>query len=342
MTTPTATPSPPSCAPAPGWRPRRAEERLGRIGGRVGAWREPCAAAARLPAGDAAARAYFEAWFVPYLVTGEGGAQGLFTGYYEAELRGAPRPHGPYRVPVYARPPELVTVALGRFGARWKGQRTAGRVADGRLVPFPSRAEIEAGALAGRGLELVWADDAVDVYFLHVQGSGRVRMEDGGVVRLGYDGHNGHAYVAIGRELVAAGAIAGKDLSMQSIRAWLAAHPDAAGRVMARNPSFIFFRAVPGDGPLGAQGAALTPGRSLAVDRRFVPLGVPVWLDTTDPVEPSRPLRRLVVAQDSGGAIKGAVRGDLFWGFGAAAAERAGRMRQTGRYYLLLPRGAGP
>ncbi len=315
----------------------------GGIGGRVGRWQAICAALARVAEGDdGAARRFFETWFVPYLAADNRNAEGLFTGYYEAQLRGAWRAGGRYRVPIYTRPPDLITADLGRFRPEWRGQNVAGRVVDGHLVPFQTRAEIQGGALAGRGLELLWVDDPVDAFFLHIQGSGRVVMEDGQVVRLGYAGRNGHAYVAIGRELVAGGAIAAETLSMQSIRAWLRAHPAEAADLMARNPSFIFFRAIDGDGPIGTQGAVLTPGRSLAVDQRFVPLSVPVWLDTTDPLNHATPLRRLVVAQDTGSAVKGPVRGDLFWGHGDAAAARAGRMKETGRYYLLLPKNGVP
>ena len=315
----------------------------GGTGGTVGHWRAICAALARVAGGDdAAARRFFEAWFVPYLAADNGDAEGLFTGYYEAQLRGAWRAGGRYRVAIYTRPPDLITADLGRFRPEWRGQSVAGRVIDGRLVPFQTRAEIDGGALAGRGLELLWVDSPVDAFFLHVQGSGRVVMADGEVVRLGYAGRNGHAYVAIGRDLVAQGAIPAEALTMQTIRAWLQANPGAGADLMARNPSYIFFRAVDGDGPIGAQGAVLTPGRSLAVDRRFVPLSVPVWLDTTDPLDPAAPLRRLVIAQDTGSAIEGPVRGDLFWGHGAAAAARAGRMKERGRYYLLLPKAASP
>lgn len=315
----------------------------GGTGGTIGHWRAICAALARIAGGDdGAARRFFEAWFVPYLAADNGNAEGLFTGYYEAQLHGAWRPGGRYRVPIYTRPRDLITADLGRFRPEWRGQSVDGRVVDGRLVPFQTRAEIEGGALAGRGLELLWVDSPVDAFFLHIQGSGRVVMADGQVVRLAYAGRNGHAYVAIGRDLVARGAIAADALSMQTIRAWLRAHPGEAADLMARNPSYIFFRALDGDGPIGAQGAVLTPGRSLAVDRRFVPLSVPVWLDTTDPLNRGAPLRRLVIAQDTGSAVKGPVRGDLFWGYGAAAAARAGRMKERGRYYLLLPKSAAP
>jgi membrane-bound lytic murein transglycosylase A len=276
-----------------------------------------CAAAAvaAVSADHGAARRYFETWFKPYLATDNGNSDGLFTGYYEAELRGAWTRNGRYRVPVY-RPP------------------------DGRFVPYPTRSEIDAGALAGKGLVLLWVDDAVDAFFLHVQGSGRVVMEGGQVVRLGFAGRNGHSYVAIGRELIERGAIPRERMSMQAIRAWLKANPGQASEVMALNPSFIFFRVIDGEGPIGAEGVPLTPGRSLAVDPTFVPLGLPIWLDTTDPLNPEQPLRRVVVTQDTGSAIKGPVRGDLFWGFGEIAAAKAGAMKQQGRYFILLPRKA--
>jgi membrane-bound lytic murein transglycosylase A len=158
------------------------------------------------------------------------------------------------------------------------------------------------------------------------------------VIRVGYAAQNGHPYVAIGRELIARGALTRETVSMQSIRAWLAAHPDEAAGVMNLNPSYVFFRTLDGDGPLGSEGVVLTPGRSLAIDRAFLAMGLPIWLDAEDPLDPAARLQRLVVAQDTGGAIRGVVRGDVFWGHGADAAERAGRMRSQGRYWVLLPR----
>jgi membrane-bound lytic murein transglycosylase A len=191
-------------------------------------------------------------------------------------------------------------------------------------------------------LELVWVDDAVDAFFLHIQGSGRIILRDGSVLRIGFAGSNGHPYTAIGKLLVARGAIEREHVSMQSIRAWLGAHPAKARDIMAANARYIFFRVRPGAGPIGAHGAALTAGRSIAVDRRALPLGAPLWLDTSYPAAdsqmPGRPLRRLMVAQDTGAAITGAVRGDVFWGHGETAARRAGHMQQRGRYFLLLPK----
>ncbi len=309
------------------------------IGGRVADWRGACRAADDVTADeDQAARQFFEARFRPYALSDGGRDQGLFTGYFEPELRGNWRQDADHRWPLYGRPGDLVSVDLGQFRDSLKGQRVAGRLRGNKLVPFDSRADIEQGALDGKDLELLWVDDPVDAFFLHIQGSGRVRMADGDMVRVGYAATNGHPYLAIGRELIARGVMDREEVSMQSIGAWLRANPEAAWDVMWRNRSFVFFRLLKGDGPVGAQGVPLTPGRSLAVDRRFVPLGAPVWIDTTDPLEAERPLRRLLVAQDTGGAIKGVVRGDVFWGFGKEAAERAGRMREEGRVYLLLPR----
>ncbi len=229
-------------------------------------------------------------------------------------------------------------VELGLFRPAWRGERIGGRVEAGQLKPYATRAEIERGALAKRDLELFWVDDPVDAFFLHIQGSGRIRLPDGAVARIGYDGQNGRPYVPIGRILAERGALARDDVSMQTIRAWLAAQPGEAAALMDENPSYVFFRELTGEGPVGAQGVVLTAGRSLAVDRTFLPLGVPLWLDLDDPKEGNGKLRRLVVAQDTGGAIRGPVRGDLFWGFGPEAAERAGMMKDRGTYYLLLPR----
>ena len=308
------------------------------VAGTVADWIAPCTALPQVPRGDDAARTFFETWFLPYLAADNDKPEGLFTGYYEAELRGSSRPGGRYAVPLYRKPDDLVMVDLGEFREAMKGERIAGRVIDGRLRPYEDRARIEGGALKGRDLEMVWVDDPVDAFFLHIQGSGRVAMEDGSVMRVGYAGQNGHPYVAVGRELIARGALTKENVSMQSIREWLRANPGEAAGLMNKNPSFVFFRPLDGEGPLGAQGVALTPGRSLAVDRSFVPYGLPVWLDAQDPLDGSLRLRRLMVAQDTGGAIRGPVRGDVFWGHGADAELRAGKMRSPGRYYLLIPR----
>jgi len=310
----------------------------GGLAGTVADWQPVCGALARIPAGDdAALRRALEDLFTPFRTLGDGKDHGTFTGYYEAELDGALFPGAGYDVPLYRRPPDLVTVDLGRFRADLAGARIVGRVADGALVPYYTRAEIDAGALDGRNLELLWAKDPVDVFFLHVQGSGVVRLPDGSKRRVGFAATNGRDFYAIGRALLDEGRIPRDRASMQAIRDWLRGHPAKAAEVMQRNARYVFFRWIEGDGPIGSQGVALTPGRSLAVDPAFLPLGVPVFLDTTWPGS-DRPLRRLMVAQDTGGAIKGPIRGDVFWGAGEAALAQAGRMKQDGRLYLLLPK----
>jgi membrane-bound lytic murein transglycosylase A len=308
------------------------------LAGAVRDWRQACATLAQLPeSDDATLRAVLEVEFVPFEVAGPDTAEGLFTGYYEAELRGALTPGDSYRWPLFGLPEDLITVDLALFRADLQGEKIYGRVEEGRLVPYYSRAEIDDGALTDRGLELLWVDDPIDAFFLHVQGSGRVALPDGSMMRVGFAGSNGRSFYAIGRALIDEGQVSRYGASMQGIRAWLRGNPRKATAVMQRNPRYIFFRRIDGEGPIGAQGVALTAGRSLAVDPSFLPLGAPLWLDTTWPAS-DRPLRRLMVAQDSGSAIKGPVRGDFFWGAGEPALEQAGRMKQKGVYYLLLPK----
>lgn len=307
------------------------------IMGQLGDWQRLC----QLANTAMDARAFFEQHFVPHAVSLGTDPKGLFTGYYEPLVHGQRSPDPTYSVPLYRRPPELVTVDLGEFRDDLKGRRIAGSVTDGRLKPFASRAAINEGELAGRGLELLWLDSAVDKFFLQIQGSGRVALPDGSTVRIGYDGPNGHPYRSLGRLMVERGLLERDGVSMQSIRSWLDDNPDAARRLMEENPSYIFFREIDGPGPIGAQGVALTPERSLAVDRTALPLGAPIWLETSLPSQDGgdpEPWQRLMVAQDTGGAIRGAVRGDIFFGFGPRAEALAGRMANRGRYYLLLPR----
>jgi membrane-bound lytic murein transglycosylase A len=305
-----------------------------------GDWQAACGAAASVPAGDtAAARAFFEQHFVPFQATNHGIAEGLFTGYYEAELHGAAAPDDRYKTPLYRRPSDLVQVDLGQFRPQLKGERIAGKVASGHLVPYATRTEIEAGALAGKGLELLWVDNPVDAFFLAVQGSGRVIMTDGSVERIGYDGENGQPYVAIGRVLADRG-VPKDDITMPFLRSWIAEHGTEGTTLMDANPSYVFYKKLTGDGPMGAEGVALTPGRSAAVDRSFHSLGVPIWVDATDPVDPTGRIERLLVAQDTGGAIRGPVRADLFFGYGPDAAQHAGVLKGRGGLWLLLPAGA--
>ena len=312
------------------------------VAGRVVDWRPACEAA---PVVDdksgKAARNYFETWFRPYAVfDGDLNQDGLLTGYYEPELRGARKPGGRYKVPLYGRPADLITADLGRFDTALAGHRISGRVANGKLIPYPDRRSIDGARPADRPTPMVWVDSEIDAFFLHIQGSGRIRLAEGGVMRLGFAASNGHPYTAIGRILIRRGALPRERVSMQTIRSWLAANPDKAKDVMAQNARYIFFRKLTGNAPVGAQGVELTAGRSLAVDRRAVPFGAPLWLDTKDPIDPHRPFQRLMIAQDTGQAIRGAIRGDIFFGHGHLAARRAGLMKQRGRYYILLPKAA--
>jgi membrane-bound lytic murein transglycosylase A len=310
------------------------------IGGTAADWQGACD---RVPITDEAATAelFLVEEFSPYLVAGAGGAEGLFTGYYEPELTGSRHRSDRFAYPLYRRPADLVMADLGEFRADLSGNNIAGRVVDGRLKPYLTRAEIDAGALAGQELELVWLADPVDAFFLQVQGSGRLQLEDGSTTRVGFAAHNGHGFVSVGRILIEEGKLSKDQATAQSVAQWLKDHPDEAPALMARNPRFIFFREVEGEGPLGAQGAVLTAERSMAIDSALLPLGAPFWIDTTWPNgtdKAGQPLRRLMIAQDVGGAIKGAVRGDLFWGTGADALEVAGRLKQPGRYFILLPK----
>jgi len=310
------------------------------IGGVAADWYGPCSAAAKVAAGDhAAARAVFEGWFTPWQVSNDGKPDGLFTGYFEPEIKGSRQRQGKYVVPIHGKPSDLVTADLGKFRPELAGEQLVGRLDGARLVPYPTRAEIEAGAIDAKAPVVAWTDDAVDLAIMQIQGSGRVRLDDGSQIRLGVAGNNGHKFVGIGKLLKDAGKLDG-DTTMPAIRAWLKAHPAEGRELLAKNPRYIFYGVNLGDGPLGTEGVALTPERSLAVDPRFIPLGAPVWLDTVDPQ--GKPLRRLMMAQDTGAAIKGVVRGDVFWGAGEAAFEQAGRMKSPCRLVLLLPKARSP
>jgi membrane-bound lytic murein transglycosylase A len=304
------------------------------MAGTAGDWRAVCRAWAAAKPSDKALRRIIETSLAPFAVVDADGPDGLFTGYYEPELPGSRKQTAAYAVPLYRQPRDLVSIDA-------EGGTRIGRMVDGRLQPYYDRQAIDAGALAGRGLELLWLADPIDAFFLQTQGSGRVRLAEGGSLRVGYAASNGLPPTMIGRILVERGEMTKEAATMQTVRQWLQDHPGEATALMQRNARYIFFRELRGDGPLGALGVALTPGRSLAIDPGLMPLGAPLWLDTTYPAgtpEAGRPLRRLVVAQDSGGAIKGVVRGDLYWGSGDDALRYAGPMKQRGCYYLLLPK----
>ena len=310
------------------------------VGGVYENWHTVCQAALALEnPTDESARAFLEYWFVPWQARAGRLKKGLFTGYYEASLNGSRRRHGPYQTPLHQKPDDLIMVNLGEFRQDLSGRRLAGRVVNGYLKPYEDRAAIMNGALpAHADLALVWVDSLIDAFFLHIQGSGIVNFSDGSYMRVGYAGQNGHPYYAIGRELIKRDELAKEEVSMQSIRAWLEAHPERAMEIMNTNRSYVFFTEVKGEGPVGGEGLALTPGRSLAVDRSKIPYGLPVWVDLEPPAAGEQPIRRLMVAQDTGGAIRGAVRGDVFWGHGRRAEYLAGQMKSEGQYWLLLPR----
>ncbi len=314
-----------------------------RYGGTASEWRTVCGAAADVAADDAGAtRAFFESEFVPYWVAEGEKEDGLFTGYFEPELRGSTVRQGAFQTPLYGVPADLVSVDLGLFRENLAGQRIAGRVREGRLVPFETRAEIAREGLE-QAEELLFVDDPVDAFFLQIQGSGRVQLEDGSVVRAAYAGQNGHPYTAIGAVLIAREEMRREEVSMQSIREWLSANPNEARELLDANASYVFFTIEPLDDPelgaRGTQGVPLTAEASLAVDANTHPLGTPVWVETRVPSseEGETDFRRLLIAQDTGGAIRGAVRGDIYWGVGDAAGEIAGRMRGIGRMAVLVP-----
>lgn len=271
-------------------------------------------------------------------VTVAGGA-GFATGYFEPELAGSRTKAPGFATPLYKRPPDLVEADLGLFSGDLDGRKLRGRVIDGGFVPYPDRAAIMAGALAGKGLELAFAADPHEAFFLEIQGSGRLRLADGSIMRVGYAGQNGHRYVAIGKVLIDRGALPKGGATMDSILAWLRANPAEAPGVLAANPSVVFFRELTGDGPVGAMGVAVTPQISVAADPAFIPLGAPLLVETTLPGD--LPLKALMVAQDTGGAIKGANRIDLFRGSGDKARAEAGAQAAKARIVVLLPRTAG-
>lgn len=308
-------------------------------------WQEICARAEQFNAEDSAAlRAFYEEWFTPYQIFNQDGSeQGMITGYYEPKLYGSRTTSARFRYPLYAAPDDLLQIDLGEAYPQLKNMRLRGRLQGKRVVPYYSRAEIDAGAGSLKGRELFWVDDAVELFFLQIQGSGRIELPDGTLIKVGYAEQNGYAYVSIGKKLVEMGELKLEEASMQGIKSWAEKNPDKLPGLLAQNPSYVFFRELPEglSAPLGALGVPLTNEYSLAVDARFIPLGTPVFLSTTQP-NSTLPLNRLMLAQDTGGAIKGAVRADFFWGFGESAAEQAGKMKQQGRLWVLFPKGSEP
>ncbi|MCX7193165.1 MAG: MltA domain-containing protein [Proteobacteria bacterium] len=306
-------------------------------------WQEICSRAVQLsPADSNALRTFYENWFTPYQVRNpDGSDQGMITGYYEPKLFGSRNRSARFCHPLYAVPGDMLTIDLGEQYPQIKDLRLRGRLIGRRVVPYYNRAEIDAGAKSFKAL--FWVDSALDLFFLQVEGSGRIELPDGRLVKVGYADQNGHPYVSIGRKLVEMGELRLEDASMQGIRNWAKNNQDKLPALLEQNPSYVFFRELTGKSPaaLGALGVPLTEQFSLAVDARIIPLGTPVFLSTTYP-DDNAALNRLMLAQDTGGAIKGAVRADFFWGFGESAANRAGKMKQRGRMWVLFPTGAKP
>jgi membrane-bound lytic murein transglycosylase A len=300
-------------------------------GGQAGQWSDACAAARQLEPGDNV-RGFFQTWFAPYRV----GAVALVTGYFEPVLQGARDRTAQYAVPVLARPGDLVRT--GQTDAA--GRPVLGRSEGGVIVPYWTRADIEAGDMGGEAKPVAYLGSDIDLFLAQIQGAALVKLPDGGLVRLVFDGRNGRPYTPIGRVLVAQGALKPSQVDMQSIRAWLESHPAQAKAVMDANESYVFFKLAddsdPSVGPPGALGVELTAGRSVAVDRNFLPLGTPLFIDSTVP--DGRAWQHLVLAQDLGSAIEGPARVDVYLGAGPGAAAWAGKMRQPGVVWLLLPR----
>ena len=316
-------------------------------------WQAPCSAAAWVDGADPrAVRTFFESQFSPYrVIAADGSDLGLVTGYYEPLLAGSRASSEKFAAPLYAVPDDLLTVDLAVLYPELKDKRVRGRVEGKRVVPYWPRADIERGNAPLAGKAIAYVANPIDAFFLQIQGSGRIRLEDGSVMRVGYADQNGHPFRSVARVLIERGELTPERASKQAIEAWGRANPDKLPPLLDENPSYVFFREVPApvpgsleaaiDGPIGSLGVPLLAERTIAVDPRVIPLGAPVFLATTYPLSP-RPLTRLVLAQDTGGAIRGAVRADFFWGAGDAAGREAGRMRQEGRMWLLWPKGAVP
>ena len=307
------------------------------------AWQVVCTQAAALnkPENDAI-RTFFEDAFTPYQVFNpDGTVHGLITGYYEPRLSGRRAKTARFKYPLYAAPDDLLTIDLSYVYPQLKDLRLRGRLEGHRIVPYFSRADIDQGN--GKLRVLFWVENPVDLFFLQIQGSGRIELADGSLIKIGYADQNGYPYVSIGKKLIEAGELKPEQASMQGIKHWGEQNPAKLPALLEQNPSYVFFRELPESlsAPLGALGVPLTDQYSIAIDPRTIPLGAPVFLSTTYP-NTAEPLNRLMLAQDTGGAIRGTVRADFFWGFGDQAGSQAGRMKQRGQMWVLFPRGAEP
>ncbi|WP_422388835.1 murein transglycosylase A [Keguizhuia sedimenti] len=308
-------------------------------------WKELCQVARDVNAKDSQAiRVFFEAFFLPYQVINPDGTEtGLATGYYEPLLQGARKRGGKFQTPLHRVPEDMLVIDLAGVYPELKGMRLRGKLVGNRVVPYASRGELmQTNSLAGK--EILWVDDPIEALFLQIQGSGRVQLSDTKeTVRVAYADQNGHPYKSVGRYLIDKGEMKLDQASAQGIKAWAKANPTRLAELLAANPSYIFFKeekiSAFDKGPKGALGVPLTPQRSIAVDPQYIPLGVPVFLSTNWPGN-SRQLERLVMAQDTGSAIKSPVRADFFWGYGQEPGEKAGKMKQRARMWVLLPRPA--
>lgn len=324
---------------------QRPEQAVGspRISLKAKDWQPACRAALSMNSiSESAAREFFQHWFAPVEFNDSKPVRGLFTGYYMALLHGSRTKSSEYNVPIYGRPTDLVNVDLGQFDPSLKNRRIIGRLQKNQLVPYYTRAEINKGAITEKAPVLVWVNSHIDRQFLEIQGSGTVELDDGSQIYLNYAGENGAPYTSIARVLIDKGVMTKHNASMQRIKHYLEKNPQEMDKVLNQNKSFVFFQTLGSEIAFGAQGVALTPGYSLAIDRKWIPMGAPLWLQTTRPAkEPAaqeKPLRRLMIAQDTGGAIRGLVRGDVYWGAGETATFIAGHMKNPGHYWLFLPR----
>jgi len=308
-------------------------------------WQQVCAGTALVDKNDnEAQRKFYEDKLAPFQIFNSDGTEnGVITGYYEPLLKGSRFKSKRFPYPLYAAPDDMLTIDLGDAYPQLKGQRLRGRLSGKRVVPYFNRAEIDAGTEGLKGRELFWVENAVELFFLQIQGSGRIELADGRQIMVGYADQNGHPYVSIGKKLIEMGEMKLEEASMQGIKAWGEKNPDKLTALLEMNPSYVFFRELPVHltAPLGALGVPLTNEYSIAIDPKNIPLGSPVFLATTRP-NTTIPLNRLMLAQDTGGAIRGPVRADFFWGFGEKAGAQAGRMKQQGRMWVLFPKGGEP
>ncbi|MGQ3890004.1 murein transglycosylase A [Legionella sp. CNM-1927-20] len=290
---------------------------------------------------EAKAREFFQKWFTPVEFYNKAPIQGLFTGYYLPLLDGSLSKTSEFNIPLYGLPYNMVIAKLEDFNPNFAHQHIVGQIKGNKVVPFYTREEINNGALIGKAPVLVWVNNRIDRLFLEIQGSGVVKLPNGKLLYVGYAGENGAPYTSIAQVLIDKGVMTKDNASMQGIKAYLKAHPQDILPILNLNKSFVFFRILKQTAAIGAEDVTLTPGYSLAIDRKWIPLGTPLWLNTTMPNQKSdeqKPLQRLMIAQDTGGAIRGPVRGDVFWGAGDKATYIAGHMKNEGYYWLLLPR----